>query len=137
LLSIYVCWESVALGFGSFSKPGPGFFPFLAGLLFGFLGAVIFLRAWISRRLALTMERKRIPWRSLIIIFVSLIGFSLLLKPLGFNLSTFFFITVVLRVVERKAWTISIGLALAIALGAYVLFDLALQSQLPEGPFGF
>ena len=137
LLSTYVCWESAGLGFGSFPKPGPGFFPFLAGLVLGSLGIVIFLRDWGSRTPAPGTGTKRIPWKPLIITFVSLLGFSLVLKPLGFNLATFLFIAVILRVVERKGWAISIGTAFAAALGAYTLFELGLQSQLPNGPFDF
>jgi len=137
LLSIYVCWESVGLRFGSFSKPGPGFFSFLAGLLLGALGVIVFLRAWVSKTLREKIHGERIPWKPLLIAFGSLLGFTLLLKTLGFNITTLLFLGVILRAVEKKRWIVSIGVALCFAVGAYIVFKLGLQSQLPEGPFGF
>lgn len=137
LLSAYACWESAGLGLGSFSKPGPGFFPFLAGLVLGSLGVVIFLGAWGSWTPSSDIRTGRIPWRPLVVTFLSLLGFRFVFKPLGFNFATLLFITIILRFVERKGWAISIGTAFAAALGAYTLFELGLQSQLPNGPFDF
>lgn len=42
-----------------------------------------------------------------------------------------------MRGVERKSWTVSTLVALGVTLGAYTVFELGLQSQLPQGPFGF
>ncbi|OGP65152.1 MAG: hypothetical protein A2169_09100 [Deltaproteobacteria bacterium RBG_13_47_9] len=125
------------MGFGRFSKPGPGFFSLLAGLTLGFLSIIIFFRAWISKKLHEKISNGRIDWKSLILAFGSLVGFTLFLKTLGFNLTTFLFIGVLLRAVGKKTWTVSVLAALSISLGAYIVFGPVLQSQLPKGPFGF
>jgi len=137
LLSIYVCWQSIDLGFGRFSKPGPGFFSFLAGLTLGFLSLIIFFSTWVSKKLHEKISNGKIPWKSLILAFGSLVGFTLFLNTLGFNLTTFLFIGVLLRAVVKKKWTVSVLAALSITMGAYIVFNLLLQSRLPQGPFGF
>ena len=137
LLSIYVCWQSIDLGFGSFGKPGPGFFPFLSGLVLGFLGAIVFLGTWISEKIDEKIFNQKISWKPLVLTFSSLVGFNLFLKTLGFNFTTFLFIGVLLRAIEIKTWTVSILVALSITLGAYIVFELLLQSRLPGGPFEF
>jgi hypothetical protein len=137
LLSLYICGESVSLGFGSFGKPGPGFFPFLAGLVLGSLGIIVFFKAWVSKTFHEKIQGGKIPWKPLLLTFGSLLGFNLLLKTLGFNMTTFLFMAILLRAVERKGWALSIGVSLSVALGAYIVFEIGLQSQLPTGPFGF
>ena len=137
LLSIYVVWESFGLRVGSFSKPGPGFFPLLSGLILGFLAIIIFFRAWIVKTLHEKISKERIPWAFLIFTFCSMVGFTLLMDTLGFNFTTFLFIGVLLRVVEKKSWTVSVVSAVSVTLGAYIVFGLLLKSQLPRGPFGF
>jgi putative tricarboxylic transport membrane protein len=137
LLSIYVCWESVHLRIGTFSKPGPGFIPLLSGLVLGFLGMIVFLRALIAKPLRGTISKETSPWTYLVFTFCSMIGFVLFMDDLGFNLTTFLFVGILLKVVEKKSWIIAIVSAIGVALGAYIVFDLLLKSQLPRGPFGF
>ena len=137
LLSIYVCWESVHLRIGSFSKSGPGFVPLLAGLVLGFLTIILFFRALIAKPLREKISKERIPWIYLIFTFCSMVGFTLFMDDLGFNLTTFLFIGILLRVVEKKSWVVSVVSAVSVTLGAYIVFNLLLKSQLPRGPFGF
>lgn len=137
LISLYVCWESNNLKFGTFSKPGPGFLSLLAGLLLGFLAIILFFKACITRNLRERYSDSKIPWKPLLITFGSMIAFTLFIESLGFNSVTFLFVGLLLLVVERKSWKISIVTAVCVALGAYVVFDLLLRSQLPRGPFGF
>ena len=48
-LAVYVCWQSLAMGFGEWGKPGSGFFPFFPALVLECLPSSCFLRAG-SRR---------------------------------------------------------------------------------------
>ncbi|MFB3883886.1 MAG: tripartite tricarboxylate transporter TctB family protein [Thermodesulfobacteriota bacterium] len=136
-LSVYVCWESIGLKFGTFSKPGSGFIPLLAGLVLGFLGLIIFFRALIAKPPRGTISKETSPWTYLVFTFCSMIGFVLFMDDLGFNLATFLFIGILLKIVEKKNWIISVVSAIGVTLGAYIVFDLLLKSQLPGGPFGF
>lgn len=137
LFSLYVCWQSIELGFGTFAKPGPGFISLLAGISLGLLSLIIFAGAVTAKKTTEDSAKRIIPWVPLLITFGSLVGFTLLMMTLGFNLTTFLFIGILLRVVAKKGWSLSILASLAITLGTYVIFELCLQSQLPEGFLGF
>jgi len=137
LLSILVCWESIYLKFGSFSKPGPGFLSLLAGLLLGSLSIVLALRTSMTRNLREKFSDTKTPWKPLLITFGSMIGFTLFVEVLGFSGITFLFIGGLLFTVERKTWKVSVVAAVCVTAGAYLVFDLLLRSQLPHGPFGF
>lgn len=137
VFSLYICWQSVDLGFGSFAKPGPGFISLLAGIGLGLISLVIFLGAVLATKATEDPAKQHIPWLPLMITFGSLVGFTILVKPLGFNLTTFLFIGILLRAVAKKGWTLSLLASLGITLGTYVIFELFLQSQLPEGFLGF
>ncbi len=135
--SLYVCWESINLGFGRFAKPGPGFISLLAGIALGLLSLIVLLGTGISRKSSEHTSIKIIPRAPLLITFGSLVGFTLLLKMLGFNLTTFLFIVILLRAVAKKSWALSVLASLGITLGMYAVFEFFLKSQLPQGFLGF
>jgi putative tricarboxylic transport membrane protein len=133
-LSLYICYESVRLGVGSLRKPGSGFFPFWSGAAIGIFTLVILFQSW-----KLKTDEKRSSqgsWREKIICFFSLLAFALLLKKLGFLVTTFLFMGFFLMIVERKGWITAVLTALAVALASYGLFEICLQSQLPKGILG-
>ena len=41
VIAIYVCFESVGTGVGTFRDPGPGFLPFLSALILGTLAIIV------------------------------------------------------------------------------------------------
>lgn len=135
-LSTYVCWQSLDFGFGKLSKPGPGFFSFLSGLGLGFLALLIFLKSRSAKDVRETGPSASILWKPLALTFGALVGYTLFVRTLGFTLTTFLFLGIMLRTVGKKTWVLSGALGLAIAFGAYVFFGLLLQSQLPRGPLG-
>jgi hypothetical protein len=137
LFALFVCWQSIELGFGTFAKPGPGFLSLLAGISLGLLSLIIFLGTVMAPKTAADPPGQMIPWIPLLVTFASLAGFALFMTTLGFNLTTFLFIGILLRVVAKKGWVLSLSAAFGITLGTYVIFELFLQSQLPEGFFGF
>jgi hypothetical protein len=109
----------------------------LAGLLLGSFAIILFFKAWVARNLRERFSDIKIPWKPLLITFGAMTAFTLFIESLGFNIVTFLFVGLLLLVVERKSWKISLVTAICVALGAYVVFDLLLRSQLPRGPFGF
>ena len=135
-LSIFICWQSLDLGFGRLSKPGPGFFSFLSSLGLGFLAIIIFFKSRLAKVLREEISGERIPWKPLVITFGSLVGFTFFINTLGFNLSTFLLMGIILWAVGKRSWALSVMVSLSITFGSYILFGLFLQSQLPEGPFG-
>src|SRR3989339_606192 len=92
LFSAYVCWESLNLGFGNFAKPGPGFLSFLVGSTLGLLSLSVFLGSLLKMGVNGKSEDRPIAWTPFLLTSGALIGFTLFLTPLGFNLDTFLFL---------------------------------------------
>ena len=133
LFSLYVCVESVRLGLGTYQQPGAGFVPFCAGVTLGILSlALIFLAFVLDAKKAETWHN---PDR-ILMVFLAILGFTLLLEWLGFILSALLLIWFLLKVVERRGWSFSVGVALLVAGASYVVFDVWLRAQLPAGILG-
>lgn len=133
LFSIYICVESVGLGLGTYQRPGAGFVSFYTGMSLGALSVALILLAFFGR----TMERE--TWHNrgqIVIVFLAILGFTLLLEWLGFILTAFLLIWFLLKIVERRGWGFSVGVALVVAGASYVVFDLWLSAQLPAGILG-
>lgn len=130
LFSLYVCIESVRLGLGTFQRPGPGFLPFSAGATLGVLSLALISLAHFGR------TEKREAWQNpghVLMVFLALLGFTLLVEWLGFILSAFLLVWFLLKIVEGRGWGFSVGVAMVVAGASYVIFDVWLRAQLPAG----
>ena len=136
LLSLCICFESLRLGVGNWRKPGAGFFPVCSGIGLGILAVLVLVKSW---KMEGKGEGPRTPifWWGRVLCFLFLLVFIFLLDTLGFILTSFVFVGLMMRVVERKGWVTSSLVALFVALASYGLFQICLQSQLPKGIFGF
>ena len=133
LFSLYICVESVRVGLGTYQQPGAGFVSFCAGMILGALSLALIFLAFFGR----TIERE--TWHNpgrILLVFLAMLGFTLLLEWLGFILTAFLLIWFLLKVVEQRGWGFSVGVALVVAGTSYVVFDLWLRAQLPAGILG-
>lgn len=133
LFSLYVCVESVRLGLGTYQQPGAGFVPFCAAVILGALSLALIVLAFLLD------PKKGETWHNpdrIVMVFLAILGFTLLLEWLGFILSTLLLIGFLLKVVERRGWSFSVGVALLVAGASYVVFDVWLRAQLPAGVLG-
>ena len=133
LFSLYVCVESARLGLGAFSRPGPGFFPFYAGLALAVLALLQSLLSFVSD---LKKEEAWENWVSILLVVAATFAFALLLDFLGFVATAALFLGFLFRAVERRGWLFSLTVALLIAAAFYLVFGRWLQAQLPAGIFG-
>lgn len=130
LLSSYVCWQSLRLGLGTMHRPGPGFMPFYSGAVLGVLSAALLVLGFFRH------AEEGEPWERwfrILLVAVSLFGFTELLEVLGFLPCTFLFIGFLLKVVERRGWGFSLAVSLLVSIVSYVVFDILLKAQLPAG----
>jgi hypothetical protein len=135
-----VCVGSLELGFGSFSDPGTGFMPFLAGSLLGILSILDLASGVLSKYRSLRTDVQiwsNIHWGRLLSTLVSLVIYTALLPILGFTLPTALLMFFLLRLIEpRPRWIVVLS-SLGIAGAFYVAFVIVLGAQLPRGILGF
>jgi putative tricarboxylic transport membrane protein len=138
-IAIFICIHSLRLSLGTFRNPGPGFLSFYAGLIVGGLALVVHLQ---SRRVPASGEKGKSLWmdksrgRKMVLTVLALLGYAVIMNYLGFLVSTFFFLVFLLRVIEPQRWPVALLGSLAASAAFFCLFELALKSQLPKGPFG-
>lgn len=118
--------------------PGPGYFPFGAGLLFGIISLSVMLSAF--RKVPEEIPRKspeKLQWQNIVLIIVGMLAYILCFNKVGFILCTFLLVVMFIRIVSHWRWVNSIIIALSITLAFHFLFDVLLNAQLPMGPFKF
>ncbi len=137
LISIY---GSTLLGLGTLREPGSGFLPFLAGCFIGIMSILVLLQSFMERkesRAKLASIWEGVNWHRPLIITVVVLAFILILERLGFILSSFLLIFVLLKSVEKFSWGKAILIPVLTLGCTYLLFDVFLKSSLPRGFLGF
>lgn len=122
---------------GNFGTPGSGLMPFINGLLICFFSMVTFVQAYVKRAAPVRELWGRVRFGQLIFVVITLILYTLFLDKIGFLVSTFFLILLLIRFVDPLPWLTSLlGSGLASIL-SYLLFETWLKAQLPRGILGF
>ena len=136
-LAGFILLQSRNLAFGSLRAPQIAFFPrTLATLLLIF--AVILLAQTL-----LGGEIRRGPdkivaegWVRIGGTLATMVGFALALERLGFLLTTFLLMVLLLRAIESQRWPKVVAIAIMTALISYAIFGWLLGIPLPAGVLG-
>lgn len=134
----YVGYGAARLAYVSEFGPGPGFLPLWLGIGLFVLAIALLLRSvfgsprpregaargWTEVRRALG------GWFGLIVAIA-------LLPWLGFNLSFACLTAFLVFFLERRSPVAAVSVALALAAGFHLIFNMALGLDLPSGPWGF
>lgn len=137
-LAILICIGSLRLSLGSFQNPGPGFFPFIAGLVLGVLAATVYFQA---RRAASSASETKGLWtnpggvKKIVLTTIALLAYAIGMDYVGFLISTFLFFVVLLRTIEPQRWGLVILESLLASGISYCIFEIWLRAQLPRGIF--
>jgi putative tricarboxylic transport membrane protein len=139
VFALIVSVESYRMGLGTLHRPGPGFLFFWAGILLTIMSLIILVRAWITQKEdgagGLIFGGQSL-WK-IILVLISVFLYALLMERLGFIVVTLLLFLFLLGIVERKGWVLTITTSLAVTVAAYLIFETALQSQLPKGLLEF
>jgi putative tricarboxylic transport membrane protein len=135
LAGIGITLGSLKYGFGNLQAPGAGFITFFAGAVLSFLSVGLFFSSLRSERLR---KGVGILWEGLevgkvIYVFFLLVAYALVLKPLGFLITTFGLLCLLLKVKAAYPLLKVILISLLVTTGAYLLFQVWLKVQLPRG----
>jgi putative tricarboxylic transport membrane protein len=136
VLGMVMIYASYKLKLGTLTHPGPGFLPFLAGVILWCLSIVVFLKA--GRRIDEKAKKLRelwagMNWLSAVIVVVTLLVYALVFTHVGFLLSTIGLLTFLFRARERMGWFAAIGGALIASFASFAVFAIWLKVQLPYG----
>jgi len=139
LLGLLICGFSLNYKIGSLAAPGSGLMPLVTGLAMCAFALVGFIDSTFKGRAA--GQRQRLfegqGWRKSLATLVALLGFQLLMTPIGFIPATVLFIGFLLRAIVPQRWPVVIVVSLTTAVLSYLVFDFWLQAQLPQGPWTF
>ncbi|OGK98642.1 MAG: hypothetical protein A3I14_01145 [Candidatus Rokubacteria bacterium RIFCSPLOWO2_02_FULL_73_56] len=131
-----VIHQAAALPFGGARNPGPGFVPWWAGVALAGLSLLLGVQVVRARRgpgARRGVEAARGDWRRVAALLAALALYVVALDPLGYPISTFLLVLLMLRPATRRALVPALGLAVLAAGGSYVLFAVWLQVPLPPG----
>jgi hypothetical protein len=132
-LALAVAAEAGRLGFGSFSRPGPGFLPFLAGVALAALALLALVQTAVAPPAASGVGFKRGDMVRIGTVAGILFLYVFLWDLIGFLAATFLLLLFLFRCIEPLRWrTVFTATAVTLAF-TYILFSVLLGARLPTG----
>ncbi len=128
--------------FGDWEGPGPGFFPFMLGVIIFLLGGVLLVTKISQNREDSTQVLGPLipagaPLRRVASALGAMLLSTALLEFLGFLITIFFLILFLIQSIEHRKWKVAIFYALLSSLSSFIIFQVLLKTQLPRGILGF
>ena len=136
-LGIFIISEARGWEYTDPDGPGPGFFPMWYGIA---MVALSVLLVGISMATPAGGSGAATNWRETGRVLASCAAFALcvgLLKVLGFLLAFTLFTFFLVAVMYRRPLGTALAVSVAMTVGFYLLFPLALNVELPVGKLGF
>jgi hypothetical protein len=124
-----------SLGMVGPAGPESGLFPFIASIIVSGAGIVLLLRPATQVR-ALDFPRGAGLWR-VVGVILGLTVMAAGMPYLGFCVTSFITMIILLRTVDQSSWLGAIALAFASTVSVFWLFGQMLGMALPRGPWGW
>ena len=140
VIGLLFCLGSTEYGDIRSGFPSAGFFPFMGGVILVSLSMMLMIRSGVRKEMEQGKIIKFFPQKDslkrLVIMLFVLFMYSISLVYLGFLITTFLFMILLLKFLEPQRWTTTLMIALLTSISAYLLFEIFLKVQLPKGVFG-
>jgi len=141
LLGLFLAIRSTEFRIWSRSGPGAGFFPLIIGLIIILLSLILLLQYILSKRVRDKTkaaskdapEQNRSTPIKVCSYALLMVLYGLLMKDVGFFITTFLFLFVVLKYAERRGWRSTLLVGLITTVVSYLLFEYWLGVPLPLG----
>jgi putative tricarboxylic transport membrane protein len=131
---------SLGMPIGTFRMAGPGMFPLCLGIALMILSGIFFLQTVFQEK---APAPKRDSSRSspgaflqVIVFLGAMVLITTLFNPLGYPVSAFLLMAILLRSLGMKRWAWNLPLSFGTAAVCYVLFVQWLKIPLPKGWLG-
>ena len=131
--SLLVLWETGKIPFGFLAEPGPGVVPNLLAFILLACSIAVVIGGRSGKRVA---DVQWTEWRHAVAILGMCAFMALALERLGYRLSIFIALLVLVSIVEKKGWIAGVIFAGCFSFGTHYLFNTLLRVPLPQGPFG-
>ena len=138
VLGVFVGSYSYHIGLEKFLDPGPGMFPFILSLVVLLLGICKLVKELPSikpNRKQPEQKEEQSPFENpgkIIVLTAILFAYTFIVEPLGFLLTTFLAMVLLLRVAGYKQWVRIVSYATIISVLTYFGFTY-LGTKLPAG----
>jgi hypothetical protein len=133
LIGLFVSGMGIRFGLGTFSYPGPGFFPFLVGLILSSLSLGILILAVKER----SQDAHFTEWpefgRNVFITLAVLFTYSFSLEYLGYIIGSILLMIYLFKVPGAQRWWFSTLVTVVTIALTYYVFGVLLQAQFPKG----
>ncbi len=133
-LGLLIIFEARGMRIGSFSHAGPGLFPLLLGVILVLFSVIAFL---ISNPEKLPKVSRALIPRSVLYMIGILFGYRFSLPIFGYSLSTLLLLIMLLKIIGRQKWCMTMAWSLLITTTSALLFILWLHVPFPKGIFPF
>ncbi|OGP62765.1 MAG: hypothetical protein A2169_13160 [Deltaproteobacteria bacterium RBG_13_47_9] len=135
LFSLFICFESYRINLGTLSSPGPGLYPFGAGLILGVLSLVQIFKSHFDGDEPVEIIKGKIL-KIPLVLFI-LIIYGIVLEQVGFLITTFGLLIFLLKIIVPQRWGRAFIAALLSTIVCYLIFEVWLKTQLPRGFLNF
>jgi hypothetical protein len=132
---LFSIW-STSYHIGGITQPGPGFLPFVLGILIILFSLILLGQGWAERRSS--KETETAPsliasWKKIAYVILILLFATFAFEPLGYLITVFLFIAFLMLRKELRSLRTAVLAASLTTLGIYLVFVLLLEQPLPRG----
>lgn len=129
---------SLKYGFGSLSEPGIGFITFFAGAILALLSLLLFLSSFRGKEKPAELRElwAGLDVKKVLYVLLLLVVYPVLLRPVGFPISTFILLFLLFRVKGSYGIWTTLFASFFVTAVSYLVFQVWLQVQLPKGILG-
>jgi putative tricarboxylic transport membrane protein len=132
LFGLFMAYESLKLPIGGFRHPDAGVLPFGISVLMIILSAVVLIGPFRKAELREWIQSGEGRWKVWIALAAMLV-YVPALSYLGFVLSTFLVMVLLMKGLEKARWTTALYISIPSVLLTYFLFTRWLGVPLPKG----
>ena len=140
VIGLCALFSSIALGLGTAREPGPGFLGFLTSCFISLMALIILFQSTVkseNKKQEMSDLWRGLKWKRPLGVCLITIGYILVFEWLGFAVSTFLFLMILMKGMETLGWWKALLLS-ALSTGfSYLLLSISLEATAPKGIFGF